>query len=116
MNTTFDDGVLKVYEVKNVAEQGDMPKKMLVYKDDHYYGFDTLGITRYYEALRAGHQIDSVINIPNWENNVNVLDIVILEDGLQYQINMLQKQFDSIGLKITKLTLERTDEDYEISY
>ena len=57
---TFDDGILTVYGVINAADPGDMPIEKLVEKVRSYYGYDQLGITRYYTALEANQQIEAV--------------------------------------------------------
>lgn len=108
---TFDDGILSIYKTVNTAEVGMKPKLELELKDRHYFGFDNIGITRYYTALQANQQISSVVNIPDW-GDISVLDICVLEDGQQYKIAMRQPTMDEDGLRITKLSLERVDEEY----
>lgn len=110
---TFDDGILTIYSVENIGEPGMMPVTGLVKKDQYYYGFDTLGINRFYTALQAKQQIECVVNIPGW-GNITALDICELENGMQYRIAMRQPSWNEDGLKITKLSLERIDEKYDI--
>lgn len=115
MTLTFDDGILTVYGVTNAADPGDMPIEKLVEKVRSYYGYDQLGITRYYTALEANQQIEAVVNIPGWQA-VQVTDIVILDEmpAVRYRVAMSQPQTDEYGLRIMKLSLERMDQDYEI--
>ena len=103
---TFDDGILKVYMVENIANPGDMPKEELVLKSEHFFGFDILGYSRYYTALQAHQNISAVVNIPEW-HDITSLDIAKLEDGVQYKIRLEQRMKDENGLNVTKLTLER---------
>ena len=42
------------------------------------------------------------------------MDICELENGMQYRIAMRQPSWNEDGLKITKLSLERIDEKYDI--
>ena len=103
---TFDDGILQIYETRNIAEPGDLPKEELILKSEHYFGFDVLGFSRYYTALQANQNISMVVNIPDW-HDISVLDVGELEDGARYIIRLVQPMKDENGLNITKLTLER---------
>ena len=64
MAATFDDGILTIYSVENIAEPGDMPVTGLVEKASFYFGYETVGINRFYTALQANRQIESVVHIP----------------------------------------------------
>lgn len=110
---TFDDGILTIYSVENIGEPGMMPVTGLVKKDQYYYGFDTLGINRFYTALQAKQQIESVVNIPGW-GDISATDVCALDNGDQFRIVMRQPTIDEDGLRITKLSLERIDDHYEI--
>lgn len=110
---TFDDGIVKVYNVQNEAEPGDMPVKGLVSPESFYFHEESLGITRYYEALKAGQQIERVISIP-WPAEVTINRIAVFEDDSQFQIRMVQQTHDENGIKIIRLSLERNGEAYEV--
>ena len=105
---TFDDGILTIYEVENSAPPGEKPVASLKEKGRYYYGYDQIGITRYYQALQAERQIEAVVNIPGWEN-IQVADVVVMQErpNIQYQVGFVQPGMDDDGLRITKLTLER---------
>lgn len=110
---TFDDGILTIYKTENIAEPGAKPVIGLVQKDQYYFSFGDIGITRYYTAMQAKQQIEQVVNIPGW-GDVSTLDICVLEDGRQYRIVMRQPTHDDDGLRITRLSLERMDESYAV--
>lgn len=109
---TFDDGIIILCSVENIAEPGDRPVTGLSEKERFYFSFDTLGINRYYTAMQNNQQIEAVVNIPGW-GGVEATDICVLESGKQYRIAMIQAMTDDNGLKITKLSLERLGEEYE---
>ena len=111
---TFDDGIVSIYQLVNTAGNGEKPKYKLALKERFYFGFDTLGITRYYTALQAKVQLSHVINIPGW-GEVDPTDIAVLEDGKQYRLPLIQPQLDDDNLRITKLSLERITQEYEFS-
>lgn len=110
---TFDDGIVKIYTVTNTAAAGDKPKKGLSLRESFYFGYDTLGINRYYTALQAHQQIEAVINVPGW-NAIPVESVAILEDDTQYTVQMVQPMIDEDGLRITRLSLERLGESYDV--
>ena len=111
---TFDDGIVRIYELKNVADNGDKPKYKLSPKESFYFGFDVLGLTRYYTALSAKTELAHVINVPGW-GSISPQDIAVMEDGAQYRIPFIQPVLDDNNLRITRLSLERILEDYDFA-
>lgn len=108
---TFDDGIIKICQTVQVAENTIKPKLQLSERERFYFGYDVLGINRYYTALRANVQIDAVVNIPGW-HEIDSRDIGVLEDGRQFRLAMIQPQLNEDGLRITKLSLSRITENY----
>lgn len=111
---TFDDGIVNVYIITNTAEAGKKPVKGLSFRESFYFGFDTLGINRYYTALQANQQIEAVINIPGWNSIPARSAVAVMEDDSQFLIQMVQPMLDEDGLRITKLSLERIGEDFAV--
>ena len=111
---TFDDGIVRIYTITNTAEDGKKPVKGLTYVESFYFGYDTLGINRYYTALQANQQIESVINISGWNTIAARSSVAVMEDGSQFLIQMVQPMLDEDGLRITKLSLERINQNYAI--
>lgn len=110
---TFDDGILKIYKMKDIAEPGKKPAPQLVLCSKHYFGYEIIGATRYYAAKQAQVQISNLVRI--WQDrSVEAGNICILEDGKQYQCENVQ-HITQDGLGITKITLERLGKDYDIS-
>lgn len=111
---TFDDGIVRICEVTNIVGNGEKPRKGLRVKESFFFGYDVLGLNRYYIAKQANQQIEAVINIPGW-NALNAgQSVAVLEDGSQYLIQLIQPQLDDDGLRITKLSLERITQEYVI--
>lgn len=111
---TFDDGIVKIYSVTNGSEPGEVPAKVLASPVLFYFHEESLGITRYFEAIKAGQLIERVISVP-WPADININQIAVFEDGSQFKIRMVQQEKDEEGLKIVKLSLERNGEEYEIT-
>lgn len=110
---TFDDGILTIYAVENMADPGNKPIYGLKEKSKHYFGYQTKGVMRYYEAKKADSIIESVVNIPGW-HDILATDICIIENGVQYRLSMVQPTLDENNLRVTNLSLERIDENYVI--
>lgn len=104
-----DAGKLKIYKLTNTAEAGLMPTEKLVEVCETYYDERRVGITRAYAALGAKQRIDSLVVAYN-VNLPTDAEYCILEDGLQYQITLKQKENDNMVL-----TLERLEEFYDVA-
>lgn len=109
---TFDDGILRIYDKANIAEKGDIPKYVLRLKSSHYFGFETLGYNRVYSAKKADQQIDALVRI-DFDMDVNINDICILEDSSQYRCTFVQHPEED-GLRFTRITLEEEGTRYDI--
>ena len=112
---TFDDGIVGIYDISNIAEPGKKPRKGLTLVERFHFGYDTLGLNRYYTALEANQQIEAVINIPGWNEIHSGRSIAIIEENQkQYTVQFAQPMLDEAGLRITKLSLERIGEEYVV--
>ena len=90
---TFDDGIVKIYDVINSAEPGELPVDKLQNPIPYHFHEETVGVTRYYEAIKANQLIERVITTYLAPINTN----------------------HENGIKITRLSLERNGENYEIA-
>lgn len=109
---TFDDGVIKIYSIDNIAKPGEIPAEGLVFYRSFCFSYLSLGVTRYYEALKANQNIESVICV-YYDQALNTNQIAVMEDGAQYKIRMIQQDRDENGIRIMKISLERSGEQYE---
>ena len=115
---TFDDGILKIYRETNTAEAGRKPVIELFLISRYYYHIETIGVTRYYQALQANAQVDGLVSVQGWDRDITINDICILDDadgGEQFKVRFIQNAYDDRNLKIRRLTLERIGENYVIS-
>lgn len=111
---TYDDGMLKIYDVVNTAEPGDMPVEGLVLKQEYYYHAEQIGISRYFAALEADQQVEAVVDVPDW-SDIKTTDLAVLDgERNPKKISMVQTAYDENGLKITRLTLTKVDMNYDI--
>lgn len=107
------EGFLTVYRLENIAQKGRMPSEKLVKLCDEYYQERTVGVTRYYAALGADRRISGVVRI--WLNPEVCADqYVVLEDGAQYRIDLVQKTTDDDGLAVMDLTLVKLENNYDV--
>ncbi len=47
----------------NAADPGEKPRMELRYQGSHAFGYETVGISRYYTALQAKEKIEEVVHI-----------------------------------------------------
>lgn len=109
---TYNDGVVKIYEVNQTTISGKTPKKNLEIRENLRYGKKTVGVTRFYAAKQTNSKADKLIACPIREN-VTATDVAILQDGKQYQVIQIQYPED-IEPPTMLLTLERLGTLYDI--
>jgi hypothetical protein len=110
---TYNDGVLSVYKVKNMAAPGDQVNEQLeVLIEPLCYEEMKVGITRFWAAKQEQLSIERLLRTPRIDT-VRVGDVVIPIDGQQHKI--IQVQYPSgIEPKSMDLSLERVGEAYDI--
>lgn len=111
---TFDSGVVYIFDVTNVNENGEEPQEGLTIFTKHAYETQTVGVQRYYRAIKSDYLIEEVIDIYDFNEGINTNQVAVTEDGKQYIIRQIQKTKDENGIKILRLSLERNGEEYEI--
>lgn len=108
----FNDGVVKIYSVSNIAEPGEMPVDKLTLVYSLRYEERTVGITRYNQMKQSNIRVDRLLRCP-LRPNVTTEYVAIPNDGKQYDIRLIQYPRD-IEPPVMDLTLERRVTDYEI--
>ena len=119
---TFDDGIVGIYELTEQKVPGKMPTEGLLLSERFFFGYETLGINRYYTAMQAGQDIEAVIHVPGWHEiranrHIAIIadaDGVIDSDTPQHRVVMVQPTTDDDGLRVTRLTLERIGDQYAV--
>ena len=85
----FNDGVLKVFTVSDVAVPGRQPVEALGFKVKLRYAERRLGIQRYYSAFQNQKRVERVLRVPR-TGDITSQDVVITEDGKRYRIDLVQ--------------------------
>lgn len=109
---THNDGIVKIYNVDNIAQPGNKPKEGLVLKRTLRYKERTVGITRVRLALQTGAEISYVLRCLRLRD-VSPQDVAIPNDGHQYRITMVQYLEDA-NPPAMDLELERLEHDYAV--
>lgn len=110
----YNDGVIFVFTVENVAEPGDMPKESLVLKEKLRFESQRLGINRLYMSKQNQAEIEAVLRVPAL-NDVSNQDIVIVngDEEKQYTIESVQAVVD-VWPQSMDIALRRIEQKYEI--
>lgn len=108
---TFNDGIVKIYEVTDISAPGDKPVDGLEHKLTLRYRRRTVGMSRYYTAMQANVQIDKLIRCQAHED-VSSQDVAII-GNTQYRIGQIQYPEDTVP-PVMDLTLTKLVQKYEI--
>ena len=109
---TFDDGLVKLYVVENIAEKGNMPEYVLSdCKAEYYFQYEVIGYNRFYTAMASKDVLEAVIDI-DLDRNIRIGNVIEFEDGDLMKVIMAQHPKDEDGLWYTRLSLSRIT-DYE---
>jgi hypothetical protein len=110
---TFNDGIVSIYSLGNIADSGNMPKEGLTIKVPGLrYDERTVGLSRFWTAKQVSAEIDLLIRTPQLRN-VSTLDIAISKDGEQYKIVQIQYPKD-VEPPVMDLSLQRLGVAYDI--
>jgi hypothetical protein len=108
----FNDGIVNIYSVGNIAASGNMPKDGVTLKvSDLRYEERTVGMSRYWTAKQEQAQISQLIRVQRI-NSVTTHDVAVI-NGQQYDIVQVQYPQD-IEPPSMDLSLERLEVAYEI--
>jgi hypothetical protein len=101
----FDDGQVEIYKLINTASAGDLPKGGSDYLSAYWYEERTVGITRFYAALKTDVKLEMLIRI--WRDKSIDTSMICKIDDTQYRIVQVQHVLNEDGLEVTDLSLER---------
>lgn len=110
---TFNDGVLEIYNVDNIAAPGNKPVQGLTKKVGPLrYEERVVGMSRFWTAKQYNAKVQQVLRVPR-VSNVDIDDIAMLADGSQYKILQVQYPTD-IKPNVMDLSLEKVGVRYDI--
>jgi hypothetical protein len=113
LTQTFNDGVLKIYKVGNIAEDGNMLKEGLTLKVGPLnYEERIVGMGRFWDAKQSKVEISRLLRVPRIDS-VSTQDVVIPIDGEQYKVLQVQ-HVKEVEPPSMDLSLERISTDYDI--
>lgn len=109
---TFNDGVCRIYAVKNIAPPGGLPQDRLALKLAALrYRERIVGVSRFYTAKQNNVQADRLIRVP-YREDISARDVCMVK-GKQYRIEQIQRPPEAQP-PCLDLTLERLESDYEV--
>ena len=110
---THNDGIVKIYDVTNIATPPDRPKEGLTLKHILRYKERTVGLTRADIAEQAGVTVSYVLRVPRLRD-VSAQDVAIPNDGKQYRIRRVTYPED-IAPPVMDLELAEVETVYDIA-
>lgn len=111
----FNDGVLTVYKIGNIADVGNRPEEGLIQKFVNTLPYEerTVGVTRFIANKQEQTTIEQLLRIPRI-SGIAREDVVIPIDGNQYRIKQIQT-INDVEPRCLDLSLERVDIAYELA-
>jgi hypothetical protein len=108
---TYNDGVLDIYLVGNISQEGNMPVDKLTLKIGKLrYENRRVGMSRFWIAKQATARIDKMVRVPRLR--ISSQDVALI-DGEQYRIIQTQDQDDVSPISMD-LSLERLEVKFEV--
>lgn len=107
----FNDGVVTICNVTDVAKPGYAPVEKLEEKIKLRYEEQRLGINRLYQSRQAQVEISRVIRVPK-ARDISAQDVAVL-GGKQYRIDTVQKVMDAYP-PCVDLALVKIEQEYEV--
>ena len=109
---TFNDGVLDIYLVENISQEGNMPIDKLTLKIGALrYENRKVGMSRFWIAQQATAKIDKMVRVPKLK--ITSQDVALI-DGDQYRI-MQTQDIDDVSPVSMDLSLERLEVKFEVA-
>lgn len=110
---TFNDGILDIYSVGNVAIAGNMPIEGLTIKVGPLrYEDRIVGMSRFWTAAQSAVKIDKLVRVPRFES-ISSQDIVVIDKD-RFEIKQIQAVMDVIP-DCMDISLERLEVDHELN-
>lgn len=95
ISAAFNDGVVKIYTVEDVAAPGYQPVKEETLLVTLPYAERRLGLERYYSAKQNQIKAKRVLRVPHSGKPVNSQCTAETEDGEKYRVDLVQLVPDS---------------------
>ena len=99
-----DGGILTIYSLNDVRENGFMPQEKLVSEGTAFFSYRTIGVTRLYAALGANRNIEKLVRC--WNTDIPEKGKYVIIDGVQYRIDVAQAIVDEDAVDLTLVRLE----------
>jgi len=111
----LDSGICTVYEVKNVAPPGSMPKMELLPKHESWYAELNFETVPKDAAMQEMTETSARIRVLQ-NREITNHNVVVLTDGEQYEVIRAYHGIDEeSGEPITDLTLKKAVTAYDIT-
>lgn len=126
----FDDGVVFICNLTNLANNGDMPREVLIKKSKHLFEERAVGVSRQYQAKGVNERVDRLVRIPQTKS-IHIGQYAMLGNGEQFRIDNVSHGQDSdkrtklvdskyyrspelTDMPYTELTLYRLEKNYDV--
>lgn len=113
----LDSGTMYICDLRNIAENGHMPKEVLFPINKHWYQERTIGMSRQYMAKGVNERVDLLAYV-HFDNRIRAGMYIILGDrmtGEQMVIRQVSHVIEeNTNLRYTSLSAERLDQNFNV--
>ena len=113
----LDSGTMFICELRNIAENGSMPRQVLFPINKHWYQERTIGMHRQYEAKGVNERVDLLAYI-HFDPKVRAGMYIVVGDrylGDQLIIRQVSHVIEeNTNLRYTTISCERLDKNFDV--
>lgn len=114
----LDSGTMYICKLENVAENGRMPRQVLVPVNKHWYQERVIGLHRQYLAKGVNERVDLLAYV-HFDPKIRAGMFVVLGDldsGEQMRINYMNHIIEeNTNLRYTTLNCQRLEKLYDVA-
>ncbi len=113
----LDSGTMYICELRNIAENGRMPKEVLFPINKHWFQERTVGMSRQYMAQGVNERVDLLAYVHD-DRNIRAGMYAVVGDrmlGAQFIIRQVSHVIEeNTNLKYTSLSCQKLDNNFNV--
>lgn len=113
----LDSGTMYICTLRNIAENGDMPKQVLFPINKHWYQERTIGMSRQYMAQGVNERVDLLAYV-HFDPQIRAGMYIVVGDrmtGDQFVIRQVSHVIEeNTNLRYTNISCQRLDKNFDV--
>ena len=113
----LDSGTMYICELRNIAENGNMPKQVLFPVNKHWFQERTIGMTRQYTAMGVNERVDLLAYV-HFDPKIRAGMYCVVGDrmlGEQLIIRHVTHVIEeNTNLRYTSISCQKLDKNFDV--